>query len=776
MIAGIRHRLGRVAEPRVLFPALALLMLGIVWSSTLRLIRVQRAAAERAASASSIELGNTYEAQVVRAVREIDVTLKVVKYQYEHYGGRADFGELRGRALLPPDLLFLVSIADRDGRIQASNKPPAEASVADHDYFLAQRTGDALAVGLPRREAATGEWTLSFSRRLVDAQGSLSGVAIVTVAADFFVSGYEPSKLGVQGVLGVLGTDGVFRARRTGDTVAYGETVDYAALMDAAGADVSPRLPLASPWDGVVRYTSVHELYGLPLAVVVGLSRAEGLVRTEREAVGYLWRSALASVALVVVVGLLGGLSQRLSDARRRAAAFQMEHAKQVEHLAYHDGLTGLPNRSLFSKLLQQSIQQARRQGWQLMVLFLDLDRFKHINDTLGHEAGDQLLQEVARRLQGCLRASDTVARLGGDEFVVLLPAVNEEAYATTVAHKIIALIAKPFVLLGQEFRVTGSVGIATYPQDGLDEQTLTKNADIAMYHAKEQGKNNFQFYSARMNAESLERLTLESSLRRALEHEEFELYYQVKRDLENGRITGTEALLRWRHPELGIVPPLQFLDVAEQTGLIIPIGRWVLKAACAQNVAWQEAGFPRLGVAVNLTLAQFLDEHLLHDVGGVLEASGMAGSLLELEIAESTLVHDVERSLRVLEGLAKLGVRVAVDDFGAGYTSLAALQRFPIATIKIDRSFIRELSHESDDQALTQAIIALGRALSLTVVAQGVESRAQVDFLREHACDELQGFYSGRPVPASELTSVLRLLQAQGEPAGDANEKGIEP
>ena len=304
---------------------------------------------------------------------------------------------------------------------------------------------------------------------------------------------------------------------------------------------------------------------------------------------------------------------------------------------------------------------------------------------------------------------------------------------------------------------MTTSIGISVYPQDGLDEQTLTKNADIAMYQAKTEGKNNFQFYSEKLNANSLERLTLESGLRHALERSEFQLHYQAKRDIRTGRITGVEALLRWQHPDLGTIAPMQFIPVAEETGLIVPIGRWVLATACRQNMAWQELGLPRLIVAVNLTARQFADDRLLADLAEILAATGMDAPLLELEIAESLLMRDVERSLRTLGGLRDLGVRIAIDDFGIGYSSLSTLKRFPLDTIKIDRSFIRDMESIAEDKALTEAIIAMGRTLSMTVVAQGVETKEQADFLRLNACDEFQGFYLNRPAPAERIASLLQ-------------------
>jgi diguanylate cyclase (GGDEF)-like protein len=440
--------------------------------------------------------------------------------------------------------------------------------------------------------------------------------------------------------------------------------------------------------------------------------------------------------------------------------------AERAEYLTFYDSLTTLPNRSLFSKLLNQAISLARRDAKQLAVLFVDLDRFKNINDTLGHEAGDLLLQEVGKRLQTCLRESDTVARLGGDEFVVLLPVLRDAADAEVVAHKILAATSKPFAALGQEFRVTASVGISTYPQDGEDEQSLMKNADIAMYQAKEEGKNTFQFYSAQMNTHSFERLALESSLRRALEHEEFELHYQPKIDARGGGIVGIEALLRWQHPELGMVAPAKFIPVAEETGLIVSIGKWVLKTACTQNVAWQKKGLPHLNMAVNVSGRQFADEDLLRDVTSILKESGMSPTLLELEITESTLMRDVGKAIRTLKAFRDMGVRLAIDDFGTGYSSLSNLRQFPVDTIKIDGSFIRDLSDQAENRGITEAIIAMGRTLSLNVIAECVETKAQADFLRERACDEFQGFYFSKAVTAGKFTE---LLEAQAPAAAEA-------
>jgi diguanylate cyclase (GGDEF)-like protein len=429
----------------------------------------------------------------------------------------------------------------------------------------------------------------------------------------------------------------------------------------------------------------------------------------------------------------------------------------RIQHLATHDGLTGLPNRLMFSQLLNMAIHSARRYERSFAVLFIDLDRFKIINDTLGHESGDMLLQEIARRLSLEMRASDVVARLGGDEFVILVQEVGEADQVEIVARKILSSVIKPMTLDNQECRVTASIGICMFPQGGADEQTLMKNADMAMYLAKEQGKNNFQFYTENIKSLSLERLTLESSLRRALERREFFLHYQPKLDLNTGCINGAEALLRWQHPELGVVMPNHFIGLAEETGLIIPIGRWVLKTACEQNMAWQRAGLPPICMAVNLSARQFTDDGLLQDIAIVLKQTGMNPALLEVEITEGMAMQNLDNATKVLTAMKEMGVRIAIDDFGTGYSSLAQIKRFPIDTLKVDRSFIRDLEKNPEDRAITEAIIAMGKTLSLTVVAEGVETEEQEAFLREHDCDESQGYYFSRPTSPEAFSDLLR-------------------
>jgi diguanylate cyclase (GGDEF)-like protein/PAS domain S-box-containing protein len=436
---------------------------------------------------------------------------------------------------------------------------------------------------------------------------------------------------------------------------------------------------------------------------------------------------------------------------------------ERIHYLATHDTLTNLPNRLMFNQLLNHAIETARRHKRQLAVLFLDLDRFKIVNDTLGHEAGDQLLQKIATRLRKKLRAVDIIARLGGDEFVILIEEISNPGQVTTVARTVLSTVMKPVTIMDQECRVTASIGISIYPKDGADEQSLMKNADIAMYFAKEEGKNNYQFYSKGIKTQSIERLSIETNLRQALKRKEFYLYYQAKIDFRTGTITGVEALLRWQNPSLGSVSPVQFIPVAEETGLIVPIGRWVLKTACAQNAAWQRQGLPPICMAVNLSLRQLTDEGLLDDIRTALKDADLAPNLLELEITESMMMHDPERMIRVLSGIKDIGVRLAIDDFGTGYSSLAQVKHFPIDTIKVDRSFIRNIPNNSEDKAITEAIITMGKTLSLTVVAEGVETQEQIEFLQKHACDEMQGYYFSKPVTPDQFTDLLRTGQKQG-------------
>lgn len=429
---------------------------------------------------------------------------------------------------------------------------------------------------------------------------------------------------------------------------------------------------------------------------------------------------------------------------------------EKLTHQAQHDSLTDLPNRALLDDRIAQAIARAKRHGVPFAVLFLDLDRFKSVNDSLGHAFGDKLLQSVSRRLLTCVRGSDTVSRQGGDEFVLLLAEQKGSGEAASIAAKILAALTLPHWIDGHELITTTSIGISLYPEDGDNPEALIKSADTAMYHAKEKGRNNYQFYKDEMNLHLVERQQVESSLRRALEHQEFTLHYQAKVNLNTGMITGAEALLRWSHPEWGLVAPARFIPVAEATGLILPIGRWVLVEACMQAKRWLDVGLPLGAIAVNISAIQLRQEDFVSRVKAILHQTGLPARHLQLEITESVLMQDAAHNGTVLKQLKDIGVQWAVDDFGTGYSSLSYLTQFPIDVLKIDQSFVSSIEIGPHDGVIATAVIGMGNNLDLCVVAEGVETWAQVEFLRQRHCDEAQGFLFSHPVPADAFAKLL--------------------
>jgi diguanylate cyclase (GGDEF)-like protein/PAS domain S-box-containing protein len=455
-------------------------------------------------------------------------------------------------------------------------------------------------------------------------------------------------------------------------------------------------------------------------------------------------------------------LAVRDVSARMRAEAERnhllREHAlcTEIARLARQDALTGLPNRALLHDRLAIAIASASRHGTKLGVAFLDLDRFKHVNDSLGHSAGDGLLQSVAGRLTVGVRRTDTVSRQGGDEFVILLSDVKQREDLANTALKIMAAISAPHRVGNHELHVTASVGIAVYPDDGTDGETLIKNADIAMYHAKDHGRDNYQFFTPEMNAHVVERRTIEGSLRQALNRREFLLHYQPKIDLATGAMSGAEALIRWHHPERGLVSPQAFVPIAEENGLIVPIGKWVLREACRQARAWQDAGLRPVPVAVNISAVEFRGKGFVDGVRRILEETGLDPRMLEMELTESVLMHSVASTAEMLRELKAMGVRLAVDDFGTGYSSLSHLMQFPIDALKVDRSFVREIAAESDTSPIITAVIAMGRSLNQRVIAEGVETEGQLAFLQSQHCEEGQGFHFSRPLPAEQFAALL--------------------
>lgn len=480
---------------------------------------------------------------------------------------------------------------------------------------------------------------------------------------------------------------------------------------------------------------------------------------TERKVIGALTiyaqdAAAFTASEIRIVEELAGSLAYGITALRANSA--RQGYAQQLMHQATHDVLTGLANRSLLSDRIKQAIASAERSGRAAALLLLDLDGFKVINDSLGHPAGDALLQAVAERLCSLVRKADTVARMGGDEFVIVLPGLVKVADASLVAGKILSALASPFVIDRQELHIGVSIGISLYPQDGTREEVLLKNVDLAMYRAKFEGRNQFHFYTEELNIHSRERLALASDLRFALERDELLLHYQPQVDLPSGEIVGVEALLRWQHPARGLLSPAQFIPIAEESGLIIPIGAWVIKAACAQQQAWRVAGLPPVKVAVNISAHQFRRHDLLAVVTEALQETAMEARYLELELTETAIMQEPEKAIPVLLELKALGLHLALDDFGMGYSSLNYLRQFPLDNLKIDRSFVSDLTSSSHGVTIVKTIISLAHSLNLKVIAEGAETKAQLDLLHAYGCDEVQGFYFSKPLPADELACLF--------------------
>ncbi|MBZ2207059.1 EAL domain-containing protein [Massilia sp. R798] len=874
--AGLRRWLGRGMDTHISLPIFAAILLVVIWVVTLRTIANQGEAAQQAARASSRELIDTYEAQLARNLGSIDQTLKVLKYSVELNGASDALRQLNRHGLLPSGLVFSVMVVDRDGIVAASNPAVRQVSVADQPFFQVHSASkaDTPYVSQTTTDAANPDWHMHFSRRIGDRNGQFAGVVVVAVDPAYFTSGYERSRMGGHGALGLFGSDGMLRSLRVGDTISWGGAIP--AALDDSGQLA------ASAWDGVRRYTSMRPLHGFALTALVGLSETEQLAGFEQRRRNYLWLAGSGSLALVLVVALVCVLSWQMTRTRRRIRRFQETYAaaseasvdaffvmrsqfdakgtitdfvieatntraekmsgmrkqelrgkllcevmpgyrangmfddlvkvailggvheaewqsshpavaqlwlhrqvvpveggvvaivrditerklaeERIRHMAHHDDLTGLPNRSMIRDRLDQAIRQASRNGRCVAVAFIDLDGFKLVNDGLGHNAGDELLKLVGMRMGDCLRHNDMLGRFGGDEFVVILADQPDDPLSVTpVLEKIRQAVNEPILLDGQEVQVGCSMGVVMYPRDGADPNTLMMNADAAMYRAKEQGKNVFQFYAREMNASVEEKLVLLEGLRNALDCGQFSLLYQPKVDLRSGRIFGVEALIRWQHPEHGMVSPARFIALAEESGLIIPIGDWVLQTACLQARAWSDAGLPQVTMSVNVSPRQFEEKRLVERVAQALSDSGLPAHALEIEVTEGIIMRDLAQSVGKMSELKAMGVTLSIDDFGTGYSSLSALKSFPISTLKIDKSFVSDLADSADDQAIALAVISLGHRLNLRVLAEGVETEQQRRFLLENDCDEMQGYLFSRPVPAAEMQTML-LAQAQAQ------------
>jgi len=871
-------------ETHIALPLFALVLLGAIWASTLHALEAQRRDAAAAAREATLELLDTYEAQMARSLSNIDQTLRVLKYAVEQDGPTGALPTLAAKGLLPPGVVFQIEIADSQGRVVASNPASITRSLAGANYFEYHRHTDADLpfAGRTGTHGRSDEPHLHFSRRINDAAGRFAGVAVVALDPAYFTSSYERSRQGERGLLGLAGLDGVVRALRIGERVTWGQR--YAP-------GVADHVLPGRAFDRELRYMSSRTLNGFPLVAVAGLSESEQMAGYHQQRRAWLLSAGAGSALLVAVVILVSAWSWQLAKARRRERLAQETYAaaseaspdaffvlrsvfgagdrvvdftigavngraeqltgldrpqmighrmsvllpadlgsrifddlaavahdgaareaewltralpgeqrwlhrqavaveggvvaivrditerrlaeERIRHLAHHDELTGLPNRALLRERLETAIVEAERERGALALAFIDLDGFKLVNDGLGHKAGDELLQVVGARMRRCLGPGDTLARFGGDEFVILLPDLADDAgVAAGGGHGAVApllervreAVTEPILVEGQEVQVSCSIGVTFYPRDGQDADAMMRHADVAMYRAKELGSNNVQLYASEMDASLEEKLMLLEGLRAAIDSCaddfpgacQFELLYQPKVDLRTGRLFGVEALIRWHHPEQGMVSPLRFIGLAEESGLIVPIGEWVVRTACRQSMAWRRAGLAPLTVSVNVSARQFEEKRLVERIAGALHDSGLPPDALEIEVTESLIMRDLTRSVEKMRELEAMGMSLSIDDFGTGYSSLSALKSFPISRLKIDKSFVADLADGADDQAIAMAVISLGHKLDLRVIAEGVETEQQRDFLRANDCDEMQGYLFSRPVPAHEIARLL--------------------
>jgi diguanylate cyclase (GGDEF)-like protein len=696
--------------------------------------------------------------------------------------------------------LDAVSVVSREGKLLNFSRPwPVPArDVTDRAYFKALKADPNLGnyISEPVQNRGSGTWTIFLARRVNGANGEFLGIILGAIEMRYFEDFYRAISHGEGGAITLQRLDGVVLARFP-KSDAIGKTFYDSWHLLQGGVSGTLREP--SFIDGRMRIKTAHLVSNYPLVALATKTETSALAGWRRVAVLMALGALGCSLSIVVAAFAFGRQwTQRAVLAASRAELLRQEDratamtvamdvaqtvAVKMTYSAEHDFLTGLPNRILLSDRISQAIALARRHHKKVAVLFLDLDGFKHINDSLGHSTGDQLLQSVANHLVACVRASDTVSRQGGDEFVVLLSELEQSEDAAIAARRIarvvaevhsvdqpdprveVAIAAKKMLravaethsIARHELQVTASIGVSVYPDDGLDAETLIQNADTAMYQAKENGPQSYQFFQPAMNVRAVERQFIEESLGQAMERREFVMHYQPVIDLRTGAITGAEALIRWRHPTRGLVLPAQFIAVAEDCGLMLPIGRWVLHQACLQAQTWVDAGLPKMTVAVNVSARQFRDEDFLTNLLATLDETGLDPKYLVLELTESVLMKRAEATASILRVLRGVGAKVAIDDFGTGYSSLSYLRKFPVDILKIDQSFVRQISASDEDRAIVAAVVNMAHSLKLRVIAEGVESLCELEFLQAHQCDEVQGYYFGQPVPAEQFANVLR-------------------
>jgi diguanylate cyclase (GGDEF)-like protein len=750
-VVSARHSLN--SHKRGLFAILGFgaALIVLLWAFALERISYERAHAIQNVVAINDNLVGALEEHVLRTVQGIDQLTLYLKYQYERRGvDSIDIRLLNTNHTGLNAVYTSFGIADEHGRgVFAS--PEVPFNVTDREYFPDHRDNPQLAlrIGTPLTSKLTGLEVLHFTRRIDKANGSFGGVVVMAANPAYFTDFYHHINVGRDGIILLAGLDGIVRARRANGENSSGRDISSRNLF--VQLKVAPKGHYVSRGfiDGTSRYVSYRSVSGYPLVVAVGTSTEESLASFAERKRNYLMGSAVATLLIGLFTAGLVYFWARQRRVRKLSEA-------RLHYQAHYDELTDLPNRALLYDRLSQCISHARRKGFSVGVLFIDLDGFKPVNDTLGHPVGDALLRQVAERLRGCVRDQDTVARLGGDEFVIILAELTEAQDGGVVARKISGVVAEPFDVRGHEIFVTASIGISTFPGAGENAQALISNADAAMLKAKEAGRNAFKFYTAEMNERAMEQLLMERDLRRALDRKEFLLHYQPKLDLKTGLVSGLEALIRWHRPDVGLIPPVQFIPILENTGLIVPVGEWVIVAACVQLREWIDDGVRVVPVAVNLSAKQFLHHDICQSIQRGLLLHGIPPQLLEIEITETAALKDVQKAAAILRELRSLGLKIAIDDFGTGYSSLGYLKNLPVDALKLDRSFVSGLPEDQESIAIARAVIGVAHSMDLRVVAEGVETLAQRNFLAYHGCHEIQGYLLSRPLAASDCRAFL--------------------
>jgi diguanylate cyclase (GGDEF)-like protein len=766
---------------------ITIIVTGIVivamWAAAAVSITIAKHAAMEHGRLEVRNLAAAFADEVDHTIANVSASMDIVAQRWRANPDRPDIYAWAHEIPVLAGATIQAGLIGPDGWMRSStwdaNMKPMDLS--DREHFRVHLDGKfkRIFISKPVVGRATGKTTIQVTRRVDSADGRFLGVVIFSLSPASLTKFNTSVDLGPHGVMVLAGFDNIVRARFTrehpdgldgvGEPLA-GDARPQTADPNAQGFYIQP-----STIDHVARLFSYRGVGEYPVFAMVGLD-LDWLLAA--------WRSLTAVIVAMALCAtvLLTGLAVYLIRQSFRDVRAALLKTLEITHSAQHDFLTGLPNRMLLSDRVGQAIALAQRHGKHAAVLFLDLDGFKHINDSLGHGVGDRLLQSIAKRLIACVRGSDTVCRQGGDEFVMLLSEVEQSEDAAiaagrivqalagthlidehdvhvdvaTAAGRMLRAVAEPHSVDHHDLHVTASIGVSVYPDDGLDAETLIKNADTAMYQAKENGRQSYQFFKPEMNVRAVERQSIEEDLRRALERQEFALHYQPIIELTTGEIIGAEALIRWMHPLRGLIPPAQFISVAEDCGLIVPIGAWVLREACAQVKTWIDAGLPKIFISVNASAIDLRSETFLENVFATLSETGLEPTSLVLELTESVLMKHAEAAASILKALRERGVKVALDDFGTGYSSLSYLRKFPLDTIKIDQSFVRQIGAAGEDPAIVTAVIAMARGLKRKVIAEGVETLEELTFLRAHHCDAAQGYYFSRPVVPEQFAKLL--------------------